>query len=228
MSGWVKLHHKLLESMVFKSDGMLKIWIWCLLKASHKERWVLIKTGRGNTEVKLSPGQFIFGRKTAAKELGENENTTYKRIKKLKKSQNVTIESNTKYSIVTICNWETYQSEEKKSNIESNNQVTTKYQPSNTNKIVKIVKKDIYPSFFENFWFAYPKKIDKKTAWKVYKKKMKTISPEKIMSGLNLYKKYVESMGTEKQYIKNAATWLNGECWNNTYQVETTKTWRPQ
>jgi len=58
-----------MRSRVFQNEGLFKIWMWCLLKANHKGQWIIIKTGRGTTEVWIEPGQFIFGRLTAAKEL---------------------------------------------------------------------------------------------------------------------------------------------------------------
>lgn len=83
------------------------------MKASYKERWEGISTGKGNTDVHLLPGQFIFGRHTAAKELKMKAPTVYDRMKKLVEIKNCTMESHTHYSIVTVCNWANYQEEEK-------------------------------------------------------------------------------------------------------------------
>jgi hypothetical protein len=131
MSGWVKLHRKLIDSRVFANDGLLKVWVWCLLKASHEKEWFTIKTGRGTAEVDVIPGQFIFGRKTAAKELKMKERTVYDRILKLEKLQNIAIQPNTHYSIVSIINWDTYQ-DTKDANPTAN--PTTNQQPTNTYK----------------------------------------------------------------------------------------------
>jgi DNA-binding Lrp family transcriptional regulator len=137
MFGYVKLYHKLLDSRVFQNEGLLKVWIWCLLRASYKERWVSLKVGKGQTEIHLLPGQFIFGRKTAAKDLKMNPSTVWKRIKKLENMQNCDIQSNNQYSVVTIVNWGFYQGDGKKVTAK----VTAREQPSDTNKKVKKVKK---------------------------------------------------------------------------------------
>lgn len=129
--GWVKLHRKLLSSRIFANEGYLKLWIWCLLKANHEKEWVSIKTGRGSTEVEVLPGQFIFGRKTAAKELRMKPRTVYDRMLKLENLQNLTIQPNSHYSIVSIINWDSYQ-DIKKATPTGN--PTTIQQPSNTNK----------------------------------------------------------------------------------------------
>ena len=82
--GYVKLWRKITDSPCFKNEGLLKVWIWCLSKASHKGRVVQIQTGRGFTSIQIQPGQFVFGRKIAASELDMDESTVYKRMQKLK------------------------------------------------------------------------------------------------------------------------------------------------
>lgn len=129
--GWVKLYRKSIDSQVFQNDGLWKVWTWCLLKANHEDKWVSIKTGKGTSEVFIKRGQFIFGRKTAAKELKMVERTVHKRMLKLETMRNCDIQSDTHYSIVTILNYELYQGSEKD---EVTGKVTGKGQASDTNK----------------------------------------------------------------------------------------------
>jgi len=114
VDGYIKLYRKTVKSQVFQSEGLFKVWAWCLLKASHEGRWVSVKTGRGNTEVWVGPGQFIFGRKTAAKELKMNPETVRKRMMTLKNMQNCTMQSTSHYTLVTVANWDFYQGDNKK------------------------------------------------------------------------------------------------------------------
>lgn len=128
--GYLKLWRCTLDTDIWSNEALWRLWSWCLLKATYKERWVSISTGKGELSVKLLPGQFVFGRKTAAKELKWTESTLYKRLQKLKTLGNCNIESNTHYSIITICKWSIYQPEEIKSKQAkeqaSNTQVTGK------------------------------------------------------------------------------------------------------
>lgn len=62
-----------------------------------------------------------------------NESTIYKYIKLLEKLQMISINSNNKFSVVSIEKWEDYQIEE----LKNNNKVATKEQQNNTNKNVK-------------------------------------------------------------------------------------------
>ena len=99
--GYVKLYRNILDSPIIKNPNLLQIYIWCLLKANHKAQWVSIN----GKEVHCDVGRFITGRKVAAEELGMNGNTYYSNIKKLKEYGYLEIESNNKFSIVTVVNY---------------------------------------------------------------------------------------------------------------------------
>lgn len=81
---WIKLYRKIMKSPIWENEKALKIWIWCLLKATHEEREQLV----GQQIVELKKGQFVFGRKKASDELQMNENTIYRYIKLLEKIRN--------------------------------------------------------------------------------------------------------------------------------------------
>lgn len=152
MEGAILLHRCILDSQVFAHQVALKIWIWCLCRATWKERYVPFKTNRGEKVIKLLPGQFIFGRYKAEEELGIDGSTIYKWIQKFASSDfgMIEIESNNKYSIITICKWNDYQVEHKKKvtakEQHSNSGVTTEEQHSNTNNKVNTVYNVYYDS----------------------------------------------------------------------------------
>ena len=144
MNGFILLARSILESEVFASQKMLKIWIWCLCKANHKDKFVSIKTGRGETTVKVKRSQFLFGRFKAEEELGIDGSTIYKHMQKLQDIGNIEIKSNSHYSIISICNYDTYQQAEayKVTGNEQakDKQVTGNEQASNTTNNDKNVK----------------------------------------------------------------------------------------
>ena len=140
--GYVKLYRKSIDSQVFANMGLWQVWCWCLMKATHKEKWVPIKTGRGETEVLLKPGQFIFGRKSAAKKLKMKPSTIQDRMRKLQNMQNLVIQPVTHYSIITILNWDIYNTQENKSDTDPVTHPTTIRQPSDTKKNNKNNKKE--------------------------------------------------------------------------------------
>jgi biotin operon repressor len=68
-------------------------------------------------------------------------------------------------------------------------------------------------SQFDSFWSYYPKKVDKGAALRAFRKAAKTGDVALIVKGA---KDYAEDPNLpEKQFIKNPATWLNAEAWNN-------------
>ncbi len=53
---WIKLYRKILKSPIWENEKALKVWIWCLVKATHTERIQLV----GQQRVLLEKGQFVF------------------------------------------------------------------------------------------------------------------------------------------------------------------------
>ena len=107
---YLRLYRKIINSKVFANPDLLKLWIYCLTRASHKTEYVPVKIGKGYTTVKLNPGQLITGRNTLAKVLNIKHSKTAKnRLEKLESMGNIKIEATSQYSIVTICKWEFYQ-----------------------------------------------------------------------------------------------------------------------
>lgn len=138
---WLKLNRSILTSSVFDNPRLLKVWIWCLCKASHKEHDQLV----GMQVVHLKPGQFIYGRKAASEELKIPASTTNMYMKQLQKMRNLDIKANNKFSVVTVRNWRFYQGMDSKSKQQNrqqiDNKLTTNEQQIDTNNNVKNVKK---------------------------------------------------------------------------------------
>lgn len=72
-------------------------------------------------------GQFIFGRYKAAEELKMSPSTVYRYMKLLEENNNISIKVNNKFSLVSIVNWELYQTDTEK----VNNKWTTNEQQMN-------------------------------------------------------------------------------------------------
>ncbi|MEN3133815.1 hypothetical protein [Bacillus albus] len=138
MTGWIKIHRQITENPIWADSRKLKLWMLCLLKASHKSHEVLV----GNQLVKLEPGQFVTGRDALAEEFNKgmkkDDRVTsrgiWKWLKIFEKAQMCSIESTTKYSVVTVMKWSEFQS--------GSITVPTEFQQSSTNKNVKNVKNE--------------------------------------------------------------------------------------
>lgn len=185
--GWVRLYRKSLDSRVWHNPYLWQLWCYCLLRANHKPCWASVKTGRGQTEVYLESGQFIFGRFSAAKDLRTKPDATYKRLLKLKTIGNITTQNKAHFTVVSLCNWDYYQNTQ----AEITTQVTPKYHPSNTDKNDENENKKMKESHLQifNHWNKYQgKSVSKlrdsektKIVWKSHKLRADgSIAPEII------------------------------------------------
>lgn len=118
---WIKLYRKIVKSPIWDNEKALKVWIWCLVKATHIERIQLV----GQQKVLLQKGEFIFGRKKASQELQMSESMVYRYIGLLKELKMLNIKSNNKYSVVSIEKWEDYQVNNEDLSNKINNRKTT-------------------------------------------------------------------------------------------------------
>lgn len=158
MNGSILLNRNILESQIFASEKRLKIWIWLLLKASYKKRFISVKIGNGESVIEIERSQLLFGRFKAEESLNIDGSTIYKALKQFEKDEMIKINSNSHYTIITICNYDTYQTLEKQqvTAIEQprNSHVTAIEQPRNTykkdNKVNKVNTSKInIPEFSE-------------------------------------------------------------------------------
>jgi DnaD/phage-associated family protein len=102
-----------MNNPVWQDPKLLKLWMLCLLEATHKEHEQLV----GKQIIKLQPGEFVTGRFSLAKTYNEGakkanlveERTLWRWMKMLETYDFLSIKSNTKYSVITIKNWNLYQ-----------------------------------------------------------------------------------------------------------------------
>ena len=73
-------------------------------------------------------------------------------------------------------------------------------------------KERIYPHFDE-FWQVYPKKVDKGDARRAWITAIKKADPEYIVGKATEYAN--DPNLPERRYIKDPASWLNAEAWEN-------------
>lgn len=109
---------------------MLLVWIDLLTSASYGDNYF---DGR-----LVKKGQVIVGRKKLAEKLGLSEQCIRTCLDRLKKENQITIQTTNKYSIVTIVKWEDYQSKPEYINQPSNqdiNQPVTNQQPASNQPV---------------------------------------------------------------------------------------------
>jgi len=140
--GYVKIWRKSIDGGWLSNPKLWTFWCYCLLRANHRPCKVVL----GFTEIELEPGQFIFGRKQASKDIGLSERTVRTCLHTLKTTSNVTIKTTNRYSIISIINWNSYQDDEKITTSKATSKETNKRpaddQQTTTDKHVKNVKNE--------------------------------------------------------------------------------------
>ena len=122
-SDWIKLHRSMLKSPIFQHDGLFRLWTYCLLRANWEPRkWLIPGTMQ---EIEVPRGAFITGRQSLfaslypqsdadgiliKREYAPSPITVWRWVKSLESMGCVTVETvNNRCSLVTICNYSTYQ-----------------------------------------------------------------------------------------------------------------------
>lgn len=156
--GYIKLYRKVTSSFVWANPSMLKLWLLCLMKASHEGRRFLFN----GHEVSLSSGQFVTGRDALGKEynLGAPSDqvivsrTLWRWMKKFENEEMLSITSTPKYSVISIKNWDDYQSSDQQlssgrpapvQHLSTNKNDKNDKNDKNNNIVSKKSKKRIYP-----------------------------------------------------------------------------------
>ena len=137
LSGFIKLHRKLVAWGWYQDYVVKDVFLHLLLTANFKPTpW---------KDRILDEGQVVIGSQSLAAELGFSRQQVRTALKKLKSTNEITIESTNKFSVITIVNWRDYQSSEnfstsKSTNTATNNQPTNNQQITNNQPQRKNVK----------------------------------------------------------------------------------------
>lgn len=101
---WVKLHDKFLEWEWHDKPEMVALWLHLLLFANWKDRrWHGIVVRRG---------QLVTGRQALSEATGLSVRTIRTCLGRLIQTGEITIKSTNKFSVITICKYDSYQENE--------------------------------------------------------------------------------------------------------------------
>lgn len=103
MSGYVRAWRSLVDWEWYKDTNTKCLFLHLLLTANHAEaRW---------EGIPIKPGQLITSSSSLAKAIGLSRQNVRTSLTKLKSTSEITIKSTNQYILVTIVNWEFYQSD---------------------------------------------------------------------------------------------------------------------
>lgn len=214
MVGFIKDWRQELESDIWLMPPMYhRVWQWLKYSANHSQGKIPNSDG---TFTVINPGQCATSYRLIAQGVGYYEGRTWREpnVKTVKvilcwlvKQGMIHINSNTKGSIITIKNWELYQSKDVEGNSDRITEETPKKRTLDTKKNDKEYINILCANFFEQIWQMYPNKRGKGQVSLTQKKKLYNIGLEEMTRAINRYKKDLANEPWRKP--QNGSTFFN-------------------
>ena len=237
--GWIRLYRKITEWQWYGVPNVMAVFIHLLLNANHRDGYCYGKP--------IKRGQVLTSQDKIMGCIDIKRGALRECLKKLEESGNIIIETTNRHSLITICNYDSYQGGN-----ESDNQPTASEQPTNrqqtkwqteaqaepqtdtpttTNKNNKNKKNENNKrkeeesitlqkakEDFDAFHKKYPgKKRGLETEFANFKKKHKDWR-EVIPLLMPTVLVYIQqTKETPIEYIKHLQTWINNRCWEIEY-----------
>ena len=202
-------------------------WFFLLRNANHTDKkynGFIVK--RGQLFLSYREIRDALSWKKGYRTMRYSEDQMKHGMKLLRTHLMITLTSAPRGNLITICNYDKYQTPK---NYECTNEYPNEYTndtpivhrtspPINKNE-KKLRMKEKRLAQFETFWNTYNKKIDRKKCFA----KFMNLSAKDIKVIMESVDNYVKAH-PETKYRKNPLTYLNGECWNDEIKVKPTKT----
>lgn len=207
MTGWICLHRKLTEWEWYTDANTMRLFIHCLLKANHTD-----KKWRG---IIIERGSFITSYDHLATELKLSVKQIRTALDKLKRTSEVASKATSKYSIITVLNYDSYQDKGKqegsqgasKGQTKGKQRATTNNDNNDNNENKKDTDDVVLPDWLDvDLWDEYLKT----------RKKLKCVnSPRALNTIINKLVKFEsEKKGDGLLALENA----NSNAWKNPYR----------
>ena len=140
--GFIFLHRRFLDWEWYGEPNMVTLFIHILLSANYEaKRWKGIEIERG---------QFITSLQSLSDAIGVSVMKVRTCLKRLEETGEITTKTTNKYSVITICKYDSYQSQNSDANKQitnnqqtDNKQITIKQQSNNNNIINKEINNNI-------------------------------------------------------------------------------------
>lgn len=132
MEGWIRIHRKIIDASWFGKSEYVHLWLYLLLKANHKDQEIFI----GNEKILVKRGQLLTSRHKLSEAVHVQENKIYRILKCFENEHQIEQHKTTKYTVISIVNYNAYQKNEQDNEQQMNNKCTTNEQQMNTNNNV--------------------------------------------------------------------------------------------
>ena len=120
-NGWIKIHRSILQNPWMNNADVLGAWIYILLNVAYQSTDVVFEGKR----ITLNPGQGLFKVRQMAKILGVSHSKLNRIITLFKSETQIETQTTPRNTLVTVINWEKYQSNETQNEIQTEHKRNT-------------------------------------------------------------------------------------------------------
>lgn len=224
LQGWISLHRSITDHKLWqeKPFSWAQAWIDLLLIVNHRDSDIIFDA----SIIRVKRGQIITSVRKLAERWGWSRMKTSRFISVLESDHMVIKKCDTKKTVITICNYDHYQSyQEVDFDIEKPQkghrkatekpQTNTNNNDNNVNNInnnISLVQfSETINIPFSDFWNAYDKKAGNKEKLSRRWAKLSDADRQAIMDYIPLY---IHAQ-PDKKFRKNPETFLNNKSWND-------------
>ena len=228
MSGWFAMNRAMFEHPIFcGKPERIAVWAWIISTAAWKDT----RQDADGKTVMIKRGQVLTSYRQISSATGVGVQVIRTLIERLQSESAINTDTNNGRILITLCNYEKYQSVGANANTASNTTITqeqhsdntavthkrTNKQNNNKDSIALLAKRD---SRFDEFWAVYPHrggaKRGKKSAQAKYEKALRSGVTEQAL--IDAARRYGMDRQVIDGFAKDPATWLHNECWNDDIQ----------
>ena len=125
MEGWISLYRKIQEHWLWtkrRKFSQFEAWISLLFKANFKDTKIMI----GDNVIEIKKGSFITSEVKLAEEWKWDRSTVRKFLKTLEEQKMIQKNSTSKYTSISIENWDLYQNTQQQNRQQNNIKTTSR------------------------------------------------------------------------------------------------------
>lgn len=213
--GWFAVKRGITSHPIFhKRPDRAFVWLWMLETAAYKDT----RQDANGKPVEVKRGQLLTSYRQIEAATGVSVKTVRGLIDLLKAERAIGIDLGTGRMLITICNYDKYQSPKGEEGTDRGTaraqQGHTKETKEQDNKRTPLPPKGGDEAGFEAFWAAYPHRPGAKKNRKgaLAKWNKLGVAAEVIMAGVERMK---ADPTVARGYARDAVTWLNQEGWTD-------------
>ena len=216
MASFILTHRTVWDHPAFNNIVEASAFVWMCSIAQWKDERVKYK----GFLIDLKRGQIALSIRDMAAKWGWSISKVRAFLARIERDTMISTASDTGINIITICNYDKYQSLKEDIAHPATHPTTHERHTNDTqnkegnegNKRKKETDhQNQVDSQFDEWWSMVPKKVGRGQAEKAFCAALKKSDFQTLKDGIAAYKKSVN--GTDPKYIKHPATWLNSQCW---------------